>query len=181
MAKKFKKSAVLGSQIAPSGNGSVTGGYQPKNDFFGPSLVLTPLTSLETLTNLWKHLAKCQYLTQDRDSTKNWPFWRVFSSWNDHILWLGTGGKLTFCLFFKIPLFCLFLPTRNHVEMVQYLKILLPQSTNSIKMVIHDWSKARGQTLKIKFFTPFLQLMEVKPRAKKTLKRVHFWCYLCPG
>ena len=65
MAKKIKKSAVLGSQIALSGYGPVTGGFQPKNDFFGPSLVLTPLTSLETPTNLRKHLAKCQYLTQD--------------------------------------------------------------------------------------------------------------------
>ena len=101
MAKKFKKSAVLGSQIAPSGNGPVTGGFQPKNDFFGPRSALTPLTSLETPTNLRKHLAKCQYLTQDRDSTKNWPFWRVFSSWNDHILWLGTEGKLTFLLIFQ--------------------------------------------------------------------------------
>ena len=51
MAKKYKKSAVLGSQMAPSENGPVTGGFQPKNDFFGPSLVLTPLTSLETPKN----------------------------------------------------------------------------------------------------------------------------------
>ena len=77
MAKKFKKSAVLGSQMAPSGNGPVTGGFQLKNDFFGPESVLTPLTALETPTNLWKHLVKCQYLTQDTDSTKNGVF-RVF-------------------------------------------------------------------------------------------------------
>ena len=61
--RKWPKSAVLGSQMAPSGNGPVTGGFQPKNDFFGPRSVLTPLTALETPTNLWKHLAKCQYLT----------------------------------------------------------------------------------------------------------------------
>ena len=33
MAKKLKKNAVLGSQMAPSGNGPVTGGFQLKNDF----------------------------------------------------------------------------------------------------------------------------------------------------
>ena len=37
--------------MAPAGNGPVTGGFQPKNDFFGPSLVLTPLTALETPKN----------------------------------------------------------------------------------------------------------------------------------
>ena len=70
MAKKLKKSVVLGSQMAPPGNGPFTGGFQPKRGFFGPSLVLTHLTALETLTNLWKHLAICQYLTQDTKSTK---------------------------------------------------------------------------------------------------------------
>ena len=83
MTKKFKKSAVLGSQMAPSGNGPVIGGFQPKNDFFGPRSVLTPLTALETPTNLWKHLAKCQYLTQNTDSTKIGAFRGFFSSWLD--------------------------------------------------------------------------------------------------
>ena len=96
MAKKFKKSAVLGSQIAPSGNGHVTGGFQPKNDFFGPSLVLTPLTALETPTNLWKHLAKCHYLTQDTDSKKNGPFRGFFSSGLDLNQLEKWGEKLNF-------------------------------------------------------------------------------------
>ena len=30
-----------------------------------------------------------------------WAFRRVFSPWNDHILWLGKGWKLTFCFFYK--------------------------------------------------------------------------------
>ena len=34
--------------MAPSENGPVTRGFQPKNDFFGPRSVLTPLTALET-------------------------------------------------------------------------------------------------------------------------------------
>ena len=52
MAKKLEKSAVLGSQMAHPGNGPIKGGFQPKNDFFGPGLVLTPLNALETPTNL---------------------------------------------------------------------------------------------------------------------------------
>ena len=74
MAKKLKKSVGLGSQMAPPGNGPFTEGFQSKRDFFGPSLVLTHLTALETPTNLWKHLAICQYLTQDTKSTKINPF-----------------------------------------------------------------------------------------------------------
>ena len=82
--------------MAPSENGPVTGGFQPKNDFFGPRSVLTPLTALETPTNLWKHLAKCQYLTQDTDSTKNGPFLFFFSSGLDLNQLEKWGDKLNF-------------------------------------------------------------------------------------
>ena len=85
MAKMFKKSVALGSQIAPLDMAWFTYWYQSKNDFFGPSLVLTPLIALETPKNLWKHMAICQYLTQDTKSTKFEPFWGF----------LGLGMTLT--------------------------------------------------------------------------------------
>ena len=73
--RKWPKSAVLGSQMAPSGNGPVTGGFQPKNDFFGPSLVLSPLTSPETPTILQVTLghmpiAKSLFMCQDEDKNE---------------------------------------------------------------------------------------------------------------
>ena len=60
--------------MALLGNGPVTVGFQPKNGFFGPSSVLTPLNALETPTNFWKHMSICKSLAQNQKSTKFEPF-----------------------------------------------------------------------------------------------------------
>ena len=83
MAKKFKKVAGLGCQIAVEEMTGFTLWFQGKNDFFCTSSDFAPLFALETQTNLWKQLSIFQYLIQDPKSTKFELFGGIFSTWND--------------------------------------------------------------------------------------------------
>ena len=88
--------------MAPLGNGPVTVGFQPKNDFFGPSSVLTPLNALETPTNFWKQLSICESLTQNQKSTKFEPF-GGFLGLGMTLKYARNGVKNGFLLVFHFP------------------------------------------------------------------------------
>ena len=151
MTKKFKKSVALGSQIAPLDMAWFTYWYQSKNDFFGPSLVLTPLIALETPKNLWKHMAICQYLTQDTKSTKFEPFGRFFSFWNDLNQTDKWVEKSRFCLFFIFHPFYGFRSNWKSVQTIQHIKICcLSNRKCHFRSLWPDFIAEKGQIYPLK-------------------------------
>ena len=161
--------------MAPPGNGPFTGGFQPKRDFFGPSLVITHLTALETLTNLWKHLVICQYLTQDTKSTKIDPSggflalgMTIVCDWRREENWLFASFSkfLSFISSVAFPVVTVS-TTRYQMKGLDLSFPLVPLNfIQEYFLGSGDWSKTSGWTAKIQFFTPFLQLIEVVPIAK---------------
>ena len=175
MTKMFKTNVALGSQIAPLHMAWFTYWYQSKNDFFGPSSDLTPLAALETPTNLWKHLAICQYLTQDTKSTKIDPSggflalgMTIVCDWRREENWLFASFSkfLSFISSVAFPVVTVS-TTRYQMKGLDLSFPLVPLNfIQEYFLGSGDWSKTSGWTVKIQFFTPFLQLIEVVPIAK---------------
>ena len=138
MAKKFKKSGGLGSQMAHLEMAGFTLWFQGKSDFFGTSSILTPPNCSKNTNKPSETLNHMLMLYLGPKEHQNWAILGFLGSWHDLNALEKWGEKLNFRLFFTISLFHQFLSTGNHVETFQDKKKSSLKPNSVLKMVTWD-------------------------------------------